>query len=240
MLEYLGMIPGFDLTQFAQTAGPLAALLIVLAIIFAENGLLIGFFFPGDSVLFTLGFLIQGTNTIKLDLNIHFVVFLLFVAATLGTSVGYIFGRKIGPRLFNRPNSLLFKQENVQKAQDFYDKYGGKTIIIARFVPVVRTFVPLIAGVAKMKYRTFMTFNIIGGLLWTAGITYLGYFLGGVLRGFGIDVDTILLPIIAIILLASVAPALYHLLKDKRQRQAIWDATKLQLKRIFKSNKSAQ
>jgi len=230
------MIPGFDLTLFAQNAGPIAALLVVLIIIFAENGLLIGFFLPGDSVLFTIGFLIQGTNSFKLDLNIHIVVLLLFLAASIGTSVGYLLGRKIGPHLFKRPNSLLFKQENIQKAQDFYDKYGGKTIIIARFVPIVRTFVPLIAGIAKMKYQTFMIYNLIGGALWAGGITYLGYFLGSFLRQMGVDVDTVLLPIIAVILFVSVAPAVYHLLKDKKQRTAIWNVTKLQFHK-FKNRK---
>ena len=223
--------------QFAQTAGPLAALITVAAIIFAENGLLIGFFFPGDSVLFTLGFLVQGTSSFKLDLNIHLVVIVLFLAAVIGANVGYMFGRKLGPRLFKKPNSLLFHQDNVQKAQDFYDKYGGKTIIIARFIPVVRTFVPLIAGIAKMEYKTFMIFNVIGGLLWAAGITYLGFFLGKLLQSLGIDVDSILLPIIALILIVSVAPALYHLLKDKRQRQAIWNATKLEWQKVIKRRK---
>ncbi len=227
------MIPGFDLTQFAQTAGPIAALVIVALIIFAENGLLIGFFFPGDSVLFTIGILVQGTNTFKLDFNIHFVVLVLFLAATLGSSVGYIIGRKIGPKLFRRPDSLLFRQENVTKAQEFYDKNGGKTIIIARFIPVVRTFVPLIAGIAKMEYKTFMIFNLIGGVLWTAGITYLGFFLGEVLRSLGVDVDLIILPVIAIIVTVSIAPALYQLLKTKKQRQLIWKTFKQQGKRLF-------
>ncbi len=231
------MIPGFDLVQFAQTAGPLAALIVVAAIIFAENGLLIGFFFPGDSVLFTLGFLLQGTNTFKLNLNIYFVILVLFIAAVTGASVGYWFGKKVGPRLFKKPNSLLFKQENVQKAQDFYDKHGGKTLIIARFIPVIRTFVPLIAGIAKMKYRTFMIFNIIGGLIWTVGVTLLGFFLGKVLKDFGVDIDTILLPAIALILILSVSPALYQFLKNKEQRQAIWNTTKLELKKIFERNK---
>ena len=237
MLKYDSMIPGFDLVQFAQTAGPLAALLIVMGIIFAENGLLIGFFFPGDSILFTLGFLIQGTSSFKLDLNIELVVIALFISAVLGANVGYMFGRKFGPRLFKKQNSLLFRQENVQKAQDFYDKFGGKTIIIARFIPVVRTFVPLIAGVAKMKYKTFMIFNIIGGLIWTAGITYLGYFLGKLLHGLGVDIDTILLPIVALILFISVAPALYHFLKDKQQRQTIWNATKFEWNKIIERKK---
>lgn len=228
------MIPGFDLIYFAESAGPVAALIIVAAIIFAESGLLIGFFFPGDSVLFTLGFLVQGTNSFRLDVNINLVVLVLFIAAVLGNNVGYVFGKKIGPKLFKKPNSLLFKQENVQKAQDFYNKYGGKTIIISRFIPIVRTFVPLIAGIAKMKFRTFLTFNIIGGALWTASVTYLGYFLGYYLQKIGINVDTILLPIVLLILLASIAPALYHLFKEKQQRQVIWAATKLQFQKIFK------
>lgn len=231
------MIPGFDLVQFAQTAGPLAVILVVVAIIFAENGLLIGFFFPGDSVLFTLGFLIQGSSSFKLDLNINLIVLLLIIAAVLGSNVGYFFGKRFGPRLFKKPNSLLFRQENVQKAQDFYDKYGGKTIIIARFIPVVRTFVPLIAGVAKMRYKTFILYNVIGGIIWISSITYLGYFLGKLLHGLGVDIDVILLPIIAVILIVSVAPALYHFLKDKRQRQAIWGVTKLEWRKIIERKK---
>ncbi|MEI7917867.1 MAG: VTT domain-containing protein [Candidatus Saccharibacteria bacterium] len=231
------MIPGFDLTQFAQTAGPIAALVIVALIIFAESGLLIGFFLPGDSILFTLGFLIQGSTSFRLDININLAILVLFAAAVIGDNVGYTFGRKLGPRLFSRPNSLLFRQENVQKAQEFYEQYGGKTIIIARFVPIVRTFAPLIAGVAKMKYKTFVTFNMIGGLLWTAGITYLGFFLGQLMRNIGIDIDTVLLPFIALILVVSITPALYHLLKDKKQRQVIWNSTKLEIKKIFNKNK---
>ncbi len=227
------MIPGFDLVQFAQAAGPIAVLIVVAAIIFAENGLLIGFFFPGDSVLFTLGLLIQGTAHFKLDLNIELVIFLLFIAAVLGANVGYLFGRKIGPTLFKRPNSRLFKQENVKKAQDFYNKHGGKTIILARFIPVVRTFVPLIAGIAKMKYKTFMIYNIVGGLIWTAGVTYLGYYLGKLLQNMGLDIDTVILPIVALILIASVSPAIYQLLKNKSQRQAIWSATKQEWRKII-------
>lgn len=227
------MIPGFDLVQFAQTAGPVAALIIVAAIIFAESGLLIGFFFPGDSILFTLGFLVQGSSSFKLDININLVVLVLFIAAVLGNNVGYVFGRKVGPRLFKRPNSLLFRQENVKKAQDFYDKFGGKTIILSRFIPIVRTFVPLIAGVAKMEFKTFLLFNIIGGFLWTVGVTYLGYFLGYYLHKMGVEVDTVLLPIIALILILSVSPALYQLLKSKQKRTAIWNITKLQINKIF-------
>ncbi len=227
------MLPGFDLVQFAQSSAPILVLIIVAFIIFAESGLLIGFFLPGDSILFTLGFLIQGTTNFRLDINIHLAVLVLFAAAVIGDNVGYTFGRKLGPRLFSRPNSLLFRQENVKKAQEFYEQYGGKTIIIARFVPIVRTFAPLVAGVAKMKYKTFIVFNMIGGLLWTAGITYLGYFLGQIMRNIGIDIDTVLLPFIALILVISIAPALYHLLKDKKQRQVIWNSTKIEIKKLF-------
>lgn len=227
------MIPGFDLGQFAQTAGPLAALVVVAIIIFAESGLLIGFFLPGDSLLFTLGFMIQGTSSFNIDLNIHFVVLVLFFAAVIGDNVGYTFGNKLGPRLFKRPNSLLFRQENIQKAQEFYDKHGKKTIILARFVPIVRTFAPLIAGVAHMDYKTFVIFNMIGGALWAAGITYLGYFMGAALSSIGIEVDTILLPIIIIILAISIAPAFYHVFKDANQRQKFYKAAKYQLRKII-------
>jgi membrane-associated protein len=228
------MIPGFDIVHFFQTAGSLTALLVVAGIIFAESGLFIGFFLPGDSVLFTLGFLLQTSGGV----NIHFAVFVLFLAAVLGDNVGYFSGRKIGPRLFNRKNSFLFKQENVKKAQEFYEEHGSKTIVLARFIPIVRTFVPIVAGVGEMEYKTFLTFNLIGGALWTAGVSYLGYFLGKWLTSMGIDIETVLLPIVLLIVFISVAPAAYHLLKDERQRQAIWNATKLQLKKIINGNKS--
>jgi len=228
------MIPGFDLSSFAQTAGPIAALFLVAGIIFAESGLLIGFFLPGDSLLFTLGFLIQGTSGFKLDINIHLAVFVIFIAAALGDNAGYTFGRRVGHKLFKRPDSLLFRHENIQRSQDFYEKHGRKTIIIARFVPIVRTFAPLVAGVGKMQYKTFLVFNLIGGFLWAAGVTYAGYFAGGLLTKMGIDIDTILLPIVALILIVSIAPALYHLLKKKEQRQNLIKTIKNEFKKIFK------
>jgi len=231
------MLPGFDITQFANAAGPLAAILVVAFIIFAESGLLIGFFLPGDSMLFTVGILMQGSNAFSLNLNIYLVVLLLFCAAVLGDNVGYEFGKKVGPKLFKRPNSLLFRQENIQKAQDFYDQHGGKTIIIARFIPIVRTFAPLIAGIAKMSHKTFFLFNMIGAALWTIGITSLGFFLGALLTKLGVDIDTILLPTIALILIISISPALYQILKTKQKRQAIWNITKQQFKQIFSRNK---
>src|SRR5690242_9595487 len=157
------MLPGFDLSTFAQHAGPWAAVLVVMAIIFAESGLLIGFFLPGDSILFTAGFLVQ---TGILPFNIHLLVVLVFIAAVLGDGVGYLFGRRVGRKIFTRPDSLLFRHENIEKAEEFYDRHGSLTIIIARFIPIVRTFAPIVAGVGKMRYRDFVVYNIIGAFLW--------------------------------------------------------------------------
>jgi membrane-associated protein len=224
------MIPGVDLIDFIKWAGILGILLVV----FAESGLLIGFFLPGDSLLFTAGFLVY---TGFFSINIHLLVLLLFVAAVAGDSVGYAFGRKVGPHVFKRPDSLLFKQDNVIKAQAFYEKHGGKTIIIARFIPVVRTFAPVVAGVAKMEYRQFLTYNLIGGFLWAAGVTYLGYYVGAWFTKAGIDIDHVLLPIIATIIVLSILPPAIHILKDKKQREVIWNGTKRQIKIVFKRAK---
>ncbi|MET7934729.1 VTT domain-containing protein [Streptomyces sp. NPDC005322] len=150
-------------------------LLGVLAVVFAESGLLIGFFLPGDSLLFTTGLLVTA-GVIKQDLWL--VCLSVVAAAVIGDQVGYLFGRKVGPSLFRRPDSRLFKQENVEKAHDFFEKYGPKSLVLARFVPIVRTFTPIIAGVSRMNYRSFITFNIIGGALWGAGVTLLGAGLG--------------------------------------------------------------
>lgn len=217
---------GFDIEALISTVGVLG----IAAIVFAESGLLIGFFLPGDSLLFTAGFL---TNVEILKTNIHLLVAILFIAAVAGDSVGYAFGRRVGRKLFTRPNSKLFKQENVQKAEAFYEKYGGKTIILARFVPVVRTFAPVVAGVGKMSYKTFLSYNIVGGLLWAGGITYLGYFLGGWFTSLGLDIDQVILPIVAVIILLSISPAIIHLLKDREQRVALWETTKKEIRTLF-------
>ncbi|MET9921330.1 VTT domain-containing protein [Streptomyces sp. NPDC006435] len=150
-------------------------LLGVLVIVFAESGLLIGFFLPGDSLLFTTGLLVTAG---KLHTPLWLVCVLVALAAIIGDQVGYLFGRKVGPSLFNRPDSRFFKQENVEKAHDFFEKYGPKSLILARFVPIVRTFTPIIAGVSRMNYRSFIVFNIIGGVLWGVGVTLLGAALG--------------------------------------------------------------
>ncbi|MBE1485941.1 DedA family protein [Plantactinospora soyae] len=151
-------------------------LLGILAIVFAESGLLIGFFLPGDSLLFTAGLLTADGEYITYPLWL--VCLLITVAAIAGDQVGYAFGKKVGPSLFRRPNSKLFKQENLLKAHEFFEKYGARSIVLARFVPIVRTFTPIVAGVSGMRYRTFVIYNVIGGVLWGTGVTVLGFFLG--------------------------------------------------------------
>ncbi len=204
------MIPGVDLIDFIK----FVSIIGVAAVIFAESGLLIGFFLPGDSLLFTTGFLI---NSGFLSIDIHLAVLIVFIAAVAGDSVGYTFGRRLGPRIFSRKDARLFKQEYIQRAQDFYEKHGGKTIIIARFIPIVRTFAPIVAGAGKMEYRRFISFNLVGGFLWAAGVTYAGYFLGSLFEHMGIEIDSVLLPIIAIIILVSVLPPAIHIFKDKNK-----------------------
>lgn len=182
----------------------------LLAIIFAESGLLIGFFLPGDSLLFTAGLLAsQG------KLNFAVVAIGCFVAAVAGDQVGYMFGQRVGPSLFNRPDSRLFKRENVERAEAFFAEHGTKTILLARFVPIVRTFAPILAGVSNMAYRTFATYNVIGGLVWAVGVSSAGYVLGETVP----SIDRYLLPIIGLILVISVVPVLLEARKAQRKRQ---------------------
>lgn len=154
-------------------------LLVVALIIFAESGLLIGFFLPGDSLLFVAGFLASKPKGLPhLNQPLPIVCLVLFAAAVIGDQVGYQFGKRVGPMLFSRPDSRLFKQAHVAKAREFFDRHGSKTIVLARFVPIVRTFAPIIAGVSGMAYRTFTMFNLLGGFLWAVGLTIAGFFLG--------------------------------------------------------------
>ena len=172
------------------------------------------FFLPGDSLLFTAGFLAS-----QQFLGMHFETLLLgfFIAAVAGDSVGYAFGRKVGPKLFTKEDSIWFHKKNLAKAQHFYEQHGKKTIVIARFLPVVRTFAPIVAGIGNMHYKTFLAFNIIGGILWAVGLTMAGYFLGSLIP----NIDHYLLPIIVGIIFISVVPTAYHLLKDPEQRESI-------------------
>ncbi|MEU5717152.1 VTT domain-containing protein [Streptomyces sp. NPDC020403] len=179
----------------------------LLLIVFAESGLLIGFFLPGDSLLFTTGLLVT-TGDLKYPLWL--VCTLVALAAIIGDQVGYLFGRKVGPALFRRPDSRLFKQENVEKAHDFFEKYGPKSLVLARFVPIVRTFTPIIAGVSRMNYRSFITFNIIGGVLWGVGVTLLGAALGKIAF-----VNEHIELILILIVLISVVPILIEFLRAR-------------------------
>lgn len=233
-LVTFGAVPGFDLVDIIIALGIFA----IIFVIFAESGLLIGFFLPGDSLLFTAGVLYHtGVLPGNVPISIHLFVVLLFIAAVLGDTVGYWFGRKTGPHIFRKPDARIFRQSHIQKAQAFYEKHGGKTIIIARFVPIVRTFAPIVAGVGKMEYRRFLSYNVVGGLLWTAGITYLGYFTGQALTAIGVDIDHIILPIVALIVLLSVTPPAIHILKDKKTRTALWEGTKREVKTVFRRKK---
>lgn len=191
-----------DPMTIVQTLG----LIGVLAIIFAESGLFFGFFLPGDSLLFTAGFLAsQGF------LPFWWLVIGCFVAAVLGDNVGYWFGKLVGPKIFTKENSFFFHKKHIARAQHFYEKYGSKTIIIARFVPVVRTFAPIVAGVGTMNYRKFLAYNVIGAFVWAVGLTVLGFWLGNVIP----NVDKYLLPIIAAIILVSFIPIILEVLKSR-------------------------
>ena len=180
----------------------------IFAIVFAESGLLVGFFLPGDSLLFTAGLLAsQG------KLNIGVLVVGCCVAAVAGDQVGYLFGRRVGPALFRRPNSRLFKRERVEQAQGYFDRFGAKSIVLARFIPVVRTFAPIVAGIARMRYATFTRFNVLGGLAWAGGVLLAGYWLGRIVP----SIDKYLLPVVALIVAASIAPVVREILRTRRR-----------------------
>lgn len=233
-LVSFGAIPGFNIVDIIIGLGIFA----VIFVIFAESGLLIGFFLPGDSLLFTAGILFHA-GILPGNIPIPFFVFvlLLFAAAVLGDSVGYWFGRKAGHRIFKKPDARIFKQSHIVHAQEFYEKHGGKTIIIARFIPIVRTFAPVVAGIAKMNYKKFITFNLIGGFIWTFGVTYLGYLVGAAFEAAGVKIDHIILPFVAVILLISILPPAIHILKDKKNRVALWEGTKREVASIFARKK---
>ena len=181
------------------------------AIIFTETGLLFGFFLPGDSLLFTAGlFASQG----KLD--VYQLGALLTVAAIVGDSVGYAIGKATGPRIFSKPDSLLFNRKHLIRAQDFYAKHGGKTIIIARFMPIVRTFAPVVAGVGQMDYRRFITYNVVGGFLWVWSMLFTGYFLGRYIPG----VDKHIEKIILLVIFLSILPGIISWLRERRKAAA--------------------
>ncbi len=199
-LPFLGSI---DLASLITTAGYAG----IFGIIFAESGLLIGFFLPGDSLLFTAGFLAS-----RGVFNIWVLAPLCFAAAVLGDNFGYAFGRRLGPKIFIRERSLFFHREYIGRTQRFYERHGGKTLILARFLPGVRTFAPIFAGVGRMRYSEFLFYNAAGAFLWAIGLTVLGYALGSAIP----DVDRYLIPIVIAIVIVSSLPPLWHLWRESR------------------------
>lgn len=191
----------FDIESIVRNGGLLAIGLIV----FAESGLLIGFFLPGDTLLFTAGFF-AGQGVLPLGLLILTVV----AAAIIGDNVGYEIGKRSGPKLFTKKDSLFFRKDYVDKASAFYEKHGGKTIIMARFVPVIRTFAPVVAGIGKMPHKKFMIYNMVGGVIWGAGVTLLGYWLGSKIP----NIDKYLLPVILIAMFFTLSPTIHHVSKE--------------------------
>jgi membrane-associated protein len=187
----------------------LGGYLILWIIIFSETGLLIGFFLPGDSLLVTAGVLAAAGMLDIVLLNV-----LLIPAAIIGDATGYSIGFRTGHRLYDRPDSRFFKKEHIEKTHAFYEKHGGKTIIIARFVPIIRTFAPVVAGVARMRYRDFAMFNIVGGIGWIASTTLLGYFLGSSIP----EIESYLHYVIGVIILLSIIPIIVEFIKHRRRK----------------------
>jgi membrane-associated protein len=191
-------------------------------IVFAETGLAIGFFLPGDSLLVVAGLFAAAGK-----LNLAILMVTLFVAAVIGDAVGYYSGKRIGPAIFNRPKSRLFNPKHLKKAHEFYEKHGGKTIIIARFVPIVRTFAPIVAGAANMSYRQFVTYNIVGGFAWVVSMLLAGYFLGGLVEQlvrnvFGVEgflLEDHIDKVVIVVVFLSILPIIYEYLKARREKK---------------------
>lgn len=200
--------------ESAAHYGVFAVYVVLFGVIFAESGLLIGFFLPGDSLLFTAGFL---ASKHLFGLDILYLVPGFFLAAVIGDSVGYAFGHKVGKRIFHREDSLLFHKNNLIRAKEFYEKHGKKTIILARFLPIIRTFAPIVAGIGDMNYPTFLTYNVIGGMLWAIGLPLAGFFLGGLFPGSEKYLEIIIIGIIIL----SIAPTAFHILRDPSHRRKI-------------------
>jgi membrane-associated protein len=194
----------------------------LFAIIFAETGLAVGFFLPGDSLLVVAGLFAAAG---KLDLTILLVS--LFVAAVAGDTVGYYTGRKMGRTLFTKPKSRFFNPKHIQKAHAFYEKHGGKTIVIARFVPIVRTFAPIVAGAAEMTYRNFIIYNVFGGLFWIVSMLLAGYFLGGLVEQlvrnvFGVEgflLEDHIDKVVIVVVFLSILPIIFEYIKARREKK---------------------
>lgn len=193
----------FDVIEIVKAFGYVG----LSVIIFAESGILIGLFLPGDSLLFTAGFLAsQGY------LHIGILLPMFFLAAFAGDSVGYLFGKKIGPKIFSRPKSFWFNPDNVEKTRTFFDRHGKRAVVIARFVPVIRTFIPVMAGVGKMKYEIFVVYNAVGAVIWAVGITLMGYIFGNTIP----NADRYMLPVVAVVIVVSLIPTVLEWLRNRK------------------------
>jgi membrane-associated protein len=204
------VLPGVDLEQLLLTVG----LVGLATIIFAESGLFFGFFLPGDTLLITAGVLASARPDL---FPIQYVVFVCFIAAVVGDAVGYTFGQRVGRRLYERPDSRFFKKSHLLAAEAFYEKHGGKTIVVARFLPFVRTFAPIVAGAANMRYARFAVFNFTGAILWAIGLPLAGYALG---EAMGEQLDRWLLVVLAVVFLLSILPTAIHILRHNREEIA--------------------
>jgi membrane-associated protein len=183
--------------------------LVLVGIVFAETGLLVGFFLPGDSLLITAGLVAAAGG-----LNVWWLNALLILAAVTGDSVGYAIGVRLGPRLFTRPKSLLFNPRHIERTRAFYARHGAKTIVIARFVPIIRTFAPVVAGVGQMEYRRFLFYNVAGGVGWVTSMTWAGYFLGRAIPNIGDYVHLV----VVIVIVLSVIPIVVEIVRERRRR----------------------
>lgn len=221
------MFESFALFGINPEAIAEAGIWVIALIIFTESGLLVGFFLPGDTLLVAAGVLAaQGA------LSIQTTILAIVIAAIIGDNVGYSIGKASGKRLFHKKDSLLFKKEYVDKAQQFYDKHGGKAIIMARFVPIVRTFAPVVAGIGKMPRGRFFFYNVIGAIIWGVGVTLLGYYVGSKIPKIG---DYLEYALLAVILL-SITPALYHIVSSAQSRKIITDTIRRHYRQLIKKN----
>lgn len=210
----------FDPETIIRTGG----VLLIALIVFAESGLLVGFFLPGDTLLFGAG-LAASQGELSLPILIAAIIF----AAVIGDNVGYSIGRRTGHRIFKKKDGILFRHEYLEKAEEFYEKHGGKTIILARFTPIVRTFAPVVAGASKMPRQRFFAFNVIGGIIWGAGMPLLGYFVGHRIPGLHKYIDLVIVGVVVLSLLL----ALIHLLKEAKTRQLLWQKSKQVIGRVL-------
>ena len=198
----------FDVTHMLQAGG----LLLIGLVIFGESGMMIGFFFPGDTLLFSAGILAAAGK-----LSLASVLATIAIAAILGDNTGYHIGNKLGRRLFKKPDSVLFRKEHIDRAEAFYEKHGSKTMLVAHFIPVIRAFVPLTAGAAKMPYTQFVIFDAIGDIAWTVLITLLGYFIGSKIPG----IEKLLDPLLIAVVVIFLTPTIWHVARDPKIRAAI-------------------